>query len=59
MVNPLPKVRFYDKRKGWYVEDLNETYGPMESEAEAKAYALLLKVVDSARTQIACTEDVC
>jgi hypothetical protein len=31
----------------------------MESEAEARAYALLLGLVHSARSQMACTDEVC
>ena len=59
MLHPIPNVRRCEQRKGWCVEDQNLTHGPLESEAEARAYALLLKLVNSARSQIACTDEVC
>ncbi len=59
MTNLLPSVRLCDSGKGWCVKACTETYGPLESEAEAIHYARLLSRVNAARTQFACTEAAC
>lgn len=59
MPNPSPIVRLCENGGGWCVEALHETYGPLESKAEASRYAKLIHKVNAARTQIACTDDAC
>jgi len=59
MPNPAPNVRLCENGKDWYVESLHEIYGPLASQDEAKNYARLIHIVSAARTQIACTDDVC
>lgn len=54
-----PHVRLCDSGRGWCVENLFEVYGPLDSEDEANRYALLIRRVLAARTQIACTDDPC
>ena len=56
MTNSTAIIRHCENGKGWCVEALHETYGPIESEAEASLYARLMDKVNVARTQIACTD---
>ena len=59
MAGPNANIRLCDNGKGWCVEVPHESYGPMESETEARHYAQLMNRVSAARTQIACTDEVC
>ena len=44
---------------GWCVETASGMEGPLDNQAEALHYASLLKCVDAARVEMACTEGEC
>lgn len=45
--------------QGWFVETPQGRFGPMDSSAEAHRYLSLLRVVQAAGNEVACTEDGC
>ena len=59
MATPRAIIQHCTNGKGWCVEAAQESCGPMETEAEANRYLQLLNRVSAARTQVACTEEIC
>lgn len=51
--------RVIQTSQGWFVETAQGRVGPMESKAEADTYLKLMRVVQAAGREIACTDNEC